>query len=270
MTIKPTSDQAREAVNVFTSIDVLGLLDHRGYDPYQPDLTIEELIQKYYLELPTTTDAHRQLAQGVRLQTWDDEKQQYLYEGIWDTIIKEAQKENKNQYKEFNRTYEGEEILGMYVRLIANRGDTQGWKLEVKDGDIVTDEHDNKYLTQAYNLSIKAKPEQWIRWWGNSITPFSAIQCVVERITTAGRPQDLPQLDHQQSMTISYQFPSGNIQASPPEYTTAQSYAFSRLGQLKPGGKEKIQYDIRFNMVDLQGDIIAAFKVDPEIMVVSA
>ena len=93
---------------------------------------------------------------------------------------------------------------------------------------------------------------------------------MIGNITNANRPQPLSQLDHQQDLTISYSFPSGSIGTN--IYHTATQQAFSRMGQLSSSVAvgSKIQYDILFNLVDNQGDIIASFQVDPEIRVISA
>ncbi|NER87131.1 hypothetical protein [Moorena sp. SIO3A2] len=260
--VKLTSDEARDAVNVFAAVDVLGLLEHTGYGGQKS--TIEEQIKNYYLSLSYIPMDLKNLGKQRSLQEWDEEKEKYTFSGIWDEIIKLSQ----HKYKIFRSTSGGADILSKYVRLIANRGDTQGWILEV-DGSDLYEEGGVKYLTEAYNLSVKAKPEQWIRWWGHSMSPFSAIQCVIEDITRVRRPEPLPELINQHNQTITYQFPSGNIGSMPPEYITAQTQAYSRLGQLSPGQLQKIKYDIKFNMVDTNGDIIAAFQVDPEIIVVS-
>lgn len=53
MTTKPTNEEARVAINIFTSIDVLGLLA----DPDYPEAgTIEDAIKNYYNQI-TSIDA---------------------------------------------------------------------------------------------------------------------------------------------------------------------------------------------------------------------
>lgn len=261
---KPNTTEAREAVNVFASIDVLGLLD----DPDYPGAsTIEQAIKDHYNSILSGSHADlMRFAMTQPLQAWSDAKQQYLFSGVWDQVVSLAGR----NHKKFANTQGTRELLAKYVRLIANRGDTQGWKLSV-DGSDLTGTPPNQYLTEGYNLSIKAKPGQWIRWWGNSITPFSALQCVIGDITQAGRPHPLPQLEHQQDVTVVYNFPSGVIGEHAREYTTATNAAFSRMGELKVDANvgDRIPYDILFNLVDGQGDIVASFQVDPEIIVVN-
>jgi hypothetical protein len=257
--VKPDSKEAKVAVNIFASIDVLGLLE----DPDYPGATtIESAIKDYYNNITSIDADLRRYAMTQPLQKWDKEKERYLFSGAWNSVIEEA----KGQFKTFSNTSATKELLNRYVRLIANRGDTQGWKLQV-DGSDLTDTQP-QYLTEAFNLSVKAKPGQWLRWWGNSITPFSALQCVIGKITNNDRPQGLSELQYQQDVSVAFNYPSANISDS--SYTTASSVAFSRMGQLKLDVKkgEHISYDILFRLVDPQGDVLAAFQVDPEIIVI--
>ncbi|NEP23809.1 AidA/PixA family protein [Moorena sp. SIO3I6] len=266
MTTNPTSEEARLAVNVFVSIDILGLLDHK--ESRSAD-SIEEQIKSYYLGLDIPeNEPLKTIAKQQPLQEWDKEKKHYVFNSYWNVIIEQAHKNSKENYKVFSNSPAVQDILGKYVRLIASRGDTQGWKLAIDKSDLITESNNVTYLTETYNLSIKAKPNQWIRWWGNSITPFCDIQCVVANITTAGRPTKLEELENEHYETTVYMYPSGSVGKTPPEYVTAQSRAYSYIGQLKPGNSKKINYDITFHLVDHRGDIIAEFRVDPEIRVI--
>ncbi len=258
-TIQPTPQEARDAVNIFASIDVLGLL---GDTDYPGASTIEQAIKEFYNGITSIDAGLRAYAMTQDLQTWSDAKGRYEYSGVWNTVIAQA----GGRYKTFASTSGTKELLSKYVRLIANRGDTQGWKLAVNGSDLTNTTP--QYLTEAFNLSVKARPSQWLRWWGNSITPFSALQCVIGKITNENRPQDLAQLQHQQNVSVTYNYPSGVIGDS--TYHTSTSVAFSRMGQLKPDNTvgSKIQYDILFKLVDPQGDVIASFQVDPEIIVI--
>lgn len=264
----PTSEEAREAVNVFTSIDVLGMLA----DTELPSLggqSVEQGIKDYYNSAlagnPSATSL-LPIAMTQPLQSWSPTQNAFVFNPLWDMLIAMA----PGQYPVFGAgdgRASAEAFFSNYVRLIANRGDTQGWKLAVDQSDIVSDGGQD-YLTQAFNLSVKAKPGQWIRWWGNSITPFSALQCVIGRITARTGSGDLPELENQQNLTVVYNYPSG--QNGTDSYHTATNTAFSRMAELKtsvPVGT-KIQYNILFHMVDNQGDIIASFQVDPEIIVI--
>ncbi len=127
--------------------------------------------------------------------------------------------------------------------------------------------------THPKSINIRVIAATNANLWGNSITPFSDIQCIIGSITRQGFPQDLPQLQHQQNVTINYKYPSGMNEGSSSyntadslmnegssSYNTADSFAFSRIGQLKSNLNvgDKISYDIKFNMVDPQGDIIAS------------
>lgn len=264
MTTKPTSDQAKVAVNIFASIDVLGLLS----DPDYPETgTVEDAIKNFYNSISSINAGLRAYAMTQPLQKWNEQKEQYEFSGIWNTVISEAQ----GRYKIFASTSGTKALLNKYVRLIANKGDTQGWKLAVNESDLVTLDG-QRYLTEAFNLSVKAYPGQWLRWWGNSITPFSALQCVVGKITNENRPQGLRQLQHQQSNSVIYSYPSASIDDGN-AYQTATSVAFSHMGQLKSDNTvsvgNKIQYDIQFKLVDPQGDVVASFQVDPEIIVIA-
>ena len=255
----PTSTEAREAVNIFASIDVLGLLNDKDY-PGLGGSSIEDAIKKHFEQyIPQDERAY---LMSRPLQKWNSKKEKYVFNGMWNEYISEA----NGNYKKFASTSGTTELLGKYVRLIANRGDTQGWKLKIDGSDLT--KGSPQYLTEAFNLSVKAKPGQWLRWWGNSITPFSELQCVISSITNRGRPQPLTQLDHQQDISVVYNFPSGVIDNS--TYNTASSVAFSHMGQLNSNVavNSKIQYDILFKLVDSDGDVIASFQVDPEIIVI--
>lgn len=198
------------------------------------------------------------------MQQWSEAKEQYIFTGIWNEVVTQA----NGQYKIFASTAGTKTLLNKYVRLIANRGDTQGWKLAVDASDLITTPDGQQYLTNAFNLSVKAYPGQWLRWWGNSITPFSALQCIVGNITNENRPSGLSQLQHQQNNSVTYNYPSGLLNEN--TYYTATSVASSRMGQLDStiSSGQKIQYGILFNLVDPEGDIVASFQVDPEIIVV--
>jgi len=205
----PSAKEAKDAVNVFASIDVLGLLEDKDYPGLGKGKTIEDAIKEYYQDIVGPQDPDLiKLAMSHPLQEWNDQKQQYIFSGLWDTVIAKA---NANgNYIKFASTSGTEKLLSKYVRLVAKRGDTKGWKLRLDKGDL-TGEPPNQYLTEAYNLSIKAKPGQWIRWWSNSITPFSALQCVIAKITNEGRPEGLHQLNNQHSISIVYDYPSGTL-----------------------------------------------------------
>ena len=272
----PTTEQAREAVNVFASIDVLGLLSAQGY----PNVvgSIEDAIKKHYYDLlefdpDMMIGFIRPGVMNLPMQKWDANTLSYAIDPAWQMMIDRAKEianeKNTAQHKRFFSTSGTKNLLNDYVRLIANRGNTQGWKLGINDSDVETFEG-VKYLTSTYNLSVKVKADQWIRWWANSITPFSGMQCIIAKISKYNSPRDLPELKHQQNVTVPYRFPSGETNAEGTiSYHTETQSAFSRMGQLKPMGQTKIQYDILFNMVDSKGFIIASFQVDPEIIVVT-
>jgi len=268
MPTQPNAQEAKEAVNVFASIDVLGMLTDTAL-PSLGGKSVEEVIKEYYQnELAGNASAavFLPMAMSQSLQTWSDTHHAYTFNPLWDMLIGMV----PDKFKVFGAGDSGanaEAFFANYVRLIANRGDTQGWKLALDKSDIVTDGGQD-YLTQAFNLSIKAKPGQWIRWWGNSITPFSSLQCVIGKITRRTGSGDLTELDNQKNLSVVYNFPSSENGTG--SYHTATNTAFSRIAQLKPSISvgTKIQYNILFHMVDNQGDIVASFQVDPEIIVI--
>ena len=165
--VKPTSDQARDAVNIFASLDVLGILSDKNY-PGQTNKTIETVIKEYFVNNATVKANIPQetlnFAKTQPLQNWNGNSGRYIFNGVWDSIVAAAE----GQFPKFASTAGTRELLAKYVRLIAGRGDTQGWKLAVDSSDLVKDGNAT-YLTEAYNLSVKAYPGQWLRWWGNSI-----------------------------------------------------------------------------------------------------
>ena len=234
---------------------MLGLL---GDTDFAGGISIEQHIKDFYSTVPGINPGLLAYAMTQPLQKWDVDRERYEYTGVWNTIVGLA----GGGYKKFAGT---QKLFNKYVRLIADAGDTQGWKLRVDKSDLTPTTP--QYLTEAFNLSVKAKPSQWLRWWGNSITPFSSLQCVIGKITNEGRPHDLAQLQNQQDASVVYYYPSANISTS--KYITASSVAFSRIGQIKPNTpKGPIGYDILFKLVDPQGDVIASFQVDPEIIVI--
>ncbi len=269
MSIEPTSEEAKNAVNIFASVDVLGLLSDEGYykgqtnDKGKPK-TIEDGIKESYAALnksDTTYQDYVKLAIKQDLQTWNTDKQRYEFSGIWNEVISRSGK----KFPTLSSTSGVVEVLKNYVRLIGTRSDTVGWKIsegETKEIDGVT------YMTSAYNLSVQAKQKQWLRWWGNSITPFSALQFVINKITNAGRPSLLMALGNQQNDVVVFNYPSGKVDDSEASYHTATSTAYSIMGQLSATASGKIQYDISFKIVDPQGDVIVQFQVDPEIVVI--
>ncbi len=268
MPTKPTTLEAKDAVNVFASIDVLGMLA----DTELPSLggkSVEDGIKDYYqnaLAGNATAAALLPIAMVQPLQSWSEPQNAFVFNPLWDMLI--AMVPGKFQvFGAGDGRTSAEAFFANYVRLIANRGDTQGWKLAVDKSDVVSDGGQD-YLTQAFNLSIKAKPGQWIRWWGNSITPFSSLQCVIGKITRRTGSGDLTELENQQNLSVVYNFPSSENGTG--SYHTATNTAFSRMAQLKPSIPvgTKIQYNILFHMVDNQGDIVASFQVDPEIIVI--
>lgn len=267
-----TTNAAQNAVNIFVSIDVLGLLGDTDY-PGLSGQTIDEAIREYYiaqLDGSQYADIHQtlELARNYPLQSWNESKQLYEFNALWNFILSYANTHSIGP-KRFASTSGTEEVLGNYVRLIANRNDTKGWKLAVDASDL-----EDGYLTQAYNLAVKAWPGQWLRWWGNSVSPYSAIQCVVGLITGEGRPWALPQLQEQHGDSVSYNFPSGLKNDT--TYSVETNSAYSWMGQLKPDtpitdqqtGANLINYDIKFNLVDPDGDIFAVFQIDPSIIVI--
>jgi hypothetical protein len=70
--------------------------------------------------------------------------------------------------------------LAQYTRLISSRDATIGYK--ILPSDTIT-EKGSDYLKNTYNLSIRARSGDTIRWWGHTINPGQSTQAVIHDIT---------------------------------------------------------------------------------------
>lgn len=256
--------EAKEAVNIFVSVDILGLLSAK----YKGS-TIEEEIKEHYINFAEDNPSLgiNCPSQTTSLQEWVDSTNSFSFNAGWNAAISRATEKGCGP-KRFDNKKEVKKLFEKYVRLIASYGDAVGWKLSPKPEDYEK-YGDDEYLKAAYNLSVKAKPDQWIRWWGNSITPFSSIHCAVRKITNVNQSSSLSFLDHQQSSDVKYRFPELSVKEAS-KYEISSTRVYSTVGQLKCDDSEVkvIKYDLLFDMVDHEGDIIARLQADPEIRVV--
>ncbi|MDQ1354584.1 MAG: AidA/PixA family protein [Acidobacteriota bacterium] len=147
--------------NIFASIDVKGILDKYKVD-----------IINFYGFDPT--------------QRWEGltPEQQARLRGL-----------NLNDYNRSNPKsicrigYDNYTAVSDYTRLVSCKDSTIGWKLRDQDIKTVSGE---RYLTTTYNLAIRAKNRDTIRWWGHTINPGEQTQAVLSDVDQPGSSTEKP------------------------------------------------------------------------------
>ena len=79
--------------------------------------------------------------------------------------------------------YHDSSILPSFTKLVSSKTSTIGW--EIRPGD-TRQEGGKTYLTNTYNLAIRANNGDNIRWWGHTLSPNINAQAIISNVTSIG------------------------------------------------------------------------------------